>query len=317
MRLQLIFLLFLPVIISCSEQEELTYSAYEQESIPAGIAKVSFRNGEQSPQCVYVFRKDGNSFRYDSKIDTGWSAEGELITRLAVGEYKFLFTGPLNGRLDVLPASLNHSVTIEQLRFVSQTDPTDAEGILPAEELFLPEPQIADSVYSIRGGDKISCSLRRRVAQLDFILKRGFKEGDTYIPLPYKDSHNILEMVKELRVEISGVARECNYSHTSGAGNVFCSYDASTPNNIDTQGFATFNGPFVFPPNDGKEVRLTLSLISWSGHTFQPLQLVSKLEANRKLQVNLWLNSSSFDIGVVIHNLPISERTEGDSGVWE
>lgn len=317
MRLTFIFLAFLPLLFSCSGHEDLTTSSgAPEENIPAGITRVAFRSGPQ-PQCVYIFRREGSSFRYDSTITGGWSEEGKMTTRLLTGDYKFLFTGPIDNRTNVLPVSLDHTITFEELFFTARTDYEHAGGILPAGELFLPEPDVANSVYTIIGGDEIECTLKRRVAQLTFVLKRGYKDEDTYIPQPYKQGHNVLENIKELQVEISGIARQCNYLGTSGEGTLFCTYTASERESVDAQGFATFTGPFVFPPAAETETRLNITLISVSGESYPPLQLSGKLEANRKLEVNLWLNSSNFDIGVTIQNLPISERTEGDAGVWE
>lgn len=316
MRSTILILLSLPLLFSCSGQEGLTDSSGEPENIPAGISKVVFKSGPL-PQSIYIFRKEEGVFRYDSTIDGGWSDEGRMTTRLLIGDYKFLFTSPLSGQVNVLPTPLDKTVTFEQLRFVSQTVPGQTENILPAEELFLPEPAIANSVYTIRGGEEIECTLKRRVSQLEFALNRGYKEGDEYVPQPYAEGHNILETIKEIRVEVSGVGRECNYLGTSGTGNISCTYAASERESIDSQGFATFEGPFVFPPADDGEVHLAITLIPVSGEAYPTLQLTNRLEVNRKLMVNLWLSSSYFDIGVTIHNLPISGKTNGDSGVWE
>ncbi len=317
MRSTILILLFLPMLFSCADQEEpVTSGSGQPEDIPAGIARVSFASGSPS-RCVYIFRREGNTFRYDSMIDTGWSADGKLTARLLVGDYKFLFLKPLNGQIDVLPASLDKAVTIDQLRFAAQEDATHPGGILPVEELFLPQPEVADSVYTIQGEDKIECTLQRRVSQLEFVLNRGYKDGDNYVAQPYEAGENILQTVKELRVEISGVARESNYLGTSGEGTVFCQYAASDRQSIDEQGFATFTGPFVFPPANGGDVHLAITLVPLSGPAYPTLQLPGKIEANRKLVVNLWLSASYFDIGVTIDNLPISGRTDGDSGMWE
>lgn len=316
MRSTIIILLSLPLLFSCSGQEGFTDPSDPQEVTPAGTSEVTF-NSAPLPQCVYIFRKEGNVFRYDSTLNGGWSDEGKMTARLLIGDYKFLFTGPLNGQVNVLPAPLDKTVGFDQLRFVSQTSPGQPENILPAEELFLPEPDVADSTYSIRGGDVIECTLKRRVSQLGFVLNRGYKEGDEYVPQPYAEGRNILETIGEIQVKISGAGRECNYLGTSGEGTISCSYAAAGRDSIDSRGFAVFTGPFIFPPAGDGDLHLAITLIPVSGPGYPTLQLTSKLEANRKLLVTLWLSSSYFDIGVTIRNLPISGRTEGDSGVWE
>lgn len=316
MRSNLLILLSLPLLFSCSGQEELTDSSGEPESIPAGMSRVSFRSGPQS-QCVYIFRKEGDAFRYDSKLDSGWSPDGKITTQLRVGDYKFLFTGPLNGQLGVLPDPLDKTVVFEQMHFVSQTDAMHKDAILPAEELFLPEPDVANSVYAIQGGEEIECTLKRRVSQLEFVLNRGYKDGDQYVALPYSEGHNILDLMKELRVEIAGVARECNYLGTSGVGNIYCAYVPDEMESVDTNGFATFRGPFVFPPAEDGKVDLKLTLVSPSGQEYPPVELSEKLEINQKLIVNLWLASAGFDIVVSFDRTEITERTNGDTGMWE
>lgn len=320
MRSSILFLISLPILFSCSPQEELTDSSGKPEEIPAGISRVSFSTrGSQSP-CVYVFRKEGDNFVYQSTLDSGWTPEGKLTTRLLIGDYKFLFTGPLDGQLDVLPAPLNKSVTFDQLRFAAHEDSGPNGDFLPAGELFLPEPDIANQVYTIRGSEQIACTLKRRVAQLSFTVARGYKkEGteDEYVPQPYTGTHNILETIKELRVEIAGVANQCNYLGTSGKGKVYQSYTGTSPKNMTPEGFVTFTGPFVFPPADGEEVKLTLTLVSVTGEEYTPISLKGKLEANRQLAVNLWLAFTYFDIGVTVHTEDISGRTGGDAGMWE
>lgn len=316
MRSSILFLLFLPVLFSCSEKDEWLDPSEESGNIPAGISRVAFESNSQSLR-VYVFRKEGNVFRYDTILNSGWSTEGKMTAPLRMGDYKFLFTGPLNGHLNVLPVLPDKTVTFEQLRFAAQADPQHPNGVLPVEELFLPEPEVADSVYAIRGDNEIKCTLKRRVSQLEFVLKRGYKKGNEYIPQPFEEGENILGSIQEFQVVTTGVGTECNYRGTSGEGTLFSTFSADGEKSVDTQGFATFEGPYVLPAADGKEVLLDISLVSVSGAAYPPLQLTGKLEPNRKLKVVLWLNSTSFDVGITIHNLPISERTDGDNGIWE
>lgn len=317
MRTTLLSLLALLMLSSCSEQEEPAFgSSGGTENVPAGVSRVLFKTGPQS-QSIYIFRKEGDVFRYDSIINSGWSDQGTATARLKLGDYKFLFVGPLKGNLDVLPATLNKTVTWEQLSFTSRQDDGHENGILPAEELFLPEPEVADSVYTISGDDEIACTLKRRVSQLVFAVKRGSKDGDIYVPQPFAGGQDILSMINKLEVEIYGVARSCNYAGTSGTGNVFRTYSASVDGSTDPDGFVTFTGPFVFPPSDGSEVRLKITLGKPSGETYPPVEITRKLEANRQLEVNLWMSSSQYDIGVTVHTSPISQETEGDKGVWE
>ena len=315
MRSTILFLLSLPLLFSCSEQEELaTDGSNGAENIPAGISRVSFISDSQS-QCVYIFRKEDGSFRYDSMMDSEWSEDGTRVANLLIGDYKFLFTDMQEGQLDVLPVPLDGAVTLDRLRFVARTDDAHEGGILPVGELFLPEPEVADSVYAIRGNDKIKCTLHRRVGQLEFILRRGYKEDGKYVEQPYTSGENILKKVQALQIEIAGVARECNYEKFSGEGTVFQTYLADE-GVIDDQGFATFTGPFVFPPADGKEVNLKITAIAPSNEAYPPLSLTGKLNANQKLEVNLWFTPSAFEIRVTIVRKPLSGQTEGDMGVW-
>lgn len=315
MRSTILFLLSLPILFSCSGQDELSDSPGNPEEIPAGVSKVVFRSNDQASRRVYIFRKEGNEFRYNSTIDNGWSADGKMTTRLLVGEYKFLFTLPSGEGLDVLPTTLDNTVTWDKLRFVAKADPKDAQTILPVEELFLPEPAVADSVYAIRGKDEIKCTLTRRVSQVEFILKRGYKKEGTYVSRPYASGSDILDIIEGFEVEISGVARECNYAKTSGNAKIQQTYRADDKSDIDKDGFATFTGPFVFPPADNSEINLNVTLIPSVGASYKPLSLKGKLEANRKLIVTLWLNY--FDVGVTFHTEPITKRTDGDSGIWQ
>lgn len=316
-RLSILFILCLPALFSCSEQEELTNSSGEPGDIPAGISQVAFRSNSGS-LCVYIFRQEeDNVFRYDSSIDEGWSADGKLTARLRTGVYKFLFTSPLTDRLDLLPATMDKNVTIDQVRFAAKKDDKHSDAVLPTGDFYLPQPEVTNTEYIIDGRKEIKCKLERRVSLLEFALKRGFKEGGTYTPLPFKDKHNILEIIKGIQVKISGVATECNYQETSGESNVYYEYQPDPKTDVDAEGFATFEGPYVFPPATGKEVGLDITFLSADGAAYQPLQLTGILETNKKLQVTLWLNSADFSVAVTVDTLPISGSTEGDSGIWE
>lgn len=317
MRSTILFLLSLPILFSCSGQDELSDSPGNPEEIPAGVSKVVFRSNAQASRRVYIFRKEGDEFRYNSTIDNGWSADGQMTTRLLLGDYKFLFTLPSGEGLDVLPIPLDNTVTWEDLYFAAKADPDNTQRILPVEELFLPAPAVADSVYAIRGGDEIKCTLTRRVSQVEFVLKRGYKEGETYVSQPYASGSNILDRVKGFEVEISGVARECNYAKTSGKAKIQQTYKADDKSDIDKDGFATFTGPFVFPPADNSAINLNVTLVSITGASYKPLSLKGKLEANRKLIVTLWINPPVFDVKVTFHTEPITKRTDGDSGIWQ
>lgn len=316
MRLSILFILCLPALFSCSDQEGLTNSSGEPEDIPAGISQVAFRS-DLGSLCVFIFRKEGDVFRYDSFIDKGWSDSGRLTARLRTGVYKFLFTSHFADRLDVLPATMDGNVTVDQVRFATRKDDEHPDAVLPTGDFYLPQPEVTDTEYAIDGHKEIACTLRRRVSQLEFALKRGRKEGGTYTPLPFEDGHHILETIKGIQVKITGVATGCNYLETSGESDVYYEYQPTVQDDTDADGFATFEGPYVFPPATGKEVGLNIIFISATGATYKPLQLTGVLETNKKLQVNLWLNPTDFSVGVTVDTLPISERTEGDSGIWE
>lgn len=317
MRSTILFFLSLPLLFSCSEQEALTTDGSNgAENIPAGMSRVSFISDSPS-QCVYIFRKEGSEYRYDSMMDSGWSENGTMVTNLLIGDYKFLFANFSEGQLNVFPSSLDGTVTLDQLRFVARPDTEHEECILPVGELFLPEPNVADSVYSIQGNNEIKCTLHRRVSQLEFMLKRGYKNSNEFVDQPYGEGEgNILEKLKELHVKISGVARECNYEKVSGEGTVVQTYSAEKQGSVNEQGFVTFTGPFVFPPANDKKIVLEITAVSPSGETYQTVSLSPALEPNRKLEVNLWFTSSGHEIGITLIRKPLSGQTDGDMGVW-
>ena len=65
-RSTILFLLSLPILFSCSGKDELSDSPGNPEEIPAGVSKVVFRSDGQASRRVYIFRKEGDTFRFHS-----------------------------------------------------------------------------------------------------------------------------------------------------------------------------------------------------------------------------------------------------------
>lgn len=121
------------------------------------------------------------------------------------------------------------------------------------------------------------------------------------------------------------VTRGTSQENTKVGTNGFLNYDNITGEEI-RKGSAHVYGAYVLPFADSATTTgLTLLLTNGLGNQ-RTLSIPGNitLERNKVTLIKIYVLKGTvfnttvyFDIGVTIHNLPISERTDGDSGIWE
>lgn len=310
-------------LLSCSDRitdmEEQEIGGGEMQSTP-----VTFRTGAATDVSLFIFRKTGDRFLYQSEIDKGWSTDGKITVSMDKGDYQFLFVSSDGTGTTLTPDPPQTDTYLEEMRFNALPDPVREGNILPVNELFLPEPEAATQVYTIRGGETVSCTLKRAVSRLLLVLKRGHAENGVYVPEPYPAGTHILQEIKEAQVTISGIGTSADIYGTMGAGTLSTTFSEADKDDISDEGFASFTGPFFFPPAEDGIVRVAVDLVPKTGETATTIHKVvsGQVKKNEQLQVVLWIGAGDEPhgdrvIGVTVDTQPISEETDGDKGIWE
>jgi len=168
----------------------------------------------------------------------------------------------------------------------------------------------------VTSGSIISNRLTRAVSKVDIQLNRGDYSGGSYQPLPFESGTNMMNNIREIRLDIEGVGTRMSYNGSSG---VSSTYFATSQSSIDDNGFALFEGPFVFPsPSDVSEAAVKIMLMPVDS-SLPGIETVvaGKLERNKKLIVTLWLSVDNRLLDVTYDMREMTAETEGDFGIWE
>lgn len=313
---------YLPLVLqaallaACTAAEEPP-----QASLPAAeTARTEFlREGAQEVS-VFAFREQNGVFRYDTLYRDGWSPEGRMSVRMPYGRYKFLFVSGASAFAQE-PSPLTRLTAWEEVAFRLREDAASEGTFLPAGELFLQYPAAAaDSVYTLgNAGGTVGAKLSRAVCQIGIALKRGYRDGDGYMEVPYEKPRNILDDIARVEVRAASSGLRVSPAGSSGSAVVTASLDASACRELTEEGFVLLDGPFLLPPADGGELQLELDVTPAEGSPLAPKQLRLAGEAgrNERLEVTLWVTAGYPEIGVEIRVAPIGRTQEGDTGIWE
>lgn len=294
----------------------------EREETPApasGTTRVMLMRDGPGDISVYAFRDMGGAFRYDTLFCDGWTPEGTLSVRIPGGRYKFLFVKGENPV--VSPSPLTPLTTWEETAFTLRENPPTPGTYLPCGELWLQYPAAAaEKVYTLDGTDlTVPARLTRAVSQIRISLKRGYRDGDRYVEVPYTQPRSVLDEIERVELTARGTGLAVRPDACTGSATVSAEIAAADYAEIDDSGFVRLDGPFVLPPAQGSEIALDLTVVHAPGSGLQPahLALTGTAERNRYLDVTLWITSGYPVIGVEIRVAPIDREQEGDSGIWE
>lgn len=296
----------------------------ERESDPApaaGTTRVTLLREGSAGVSVYAFRRQGAEFLYDTLFREGWKADGTLAVRMANGSYKFLFASGAAGNLTLEPAPFVRGTAWEEAAFALRGNPALPGTCLPSDELFLQLPASdANTVYTVGGTDlTIPARLTRAVGRIGITLKRGYRDGDRYVEVPYTRPHTILDEIARIDLRVSNAGLRVSPGGSEGTAEVTATLDAEDYAELTDEGFVRLDGPFVIPPADGRPVGLDISVTPAAGSSLQPgrLQLTGTVERNKRLDVTLWITSGYPAIGIEVRTAPIGDEQDGDTGIWE
>lgn len=267
---------------------------------------------------VLIFNENSNSYDYLRSIVSGWSDDGKVSTRLELGKYRFLFLKSAGIYTSLYPDPLDNDTSFENIKISTKADPENDGYVLPTDEIWLPETeQLAKTIYTIVDETTVENKLTRAVSQIVVHVKRAANEGGKITELPFPSEKNITENIKEIRLDINGVGEAINIG--GGIGSTKTKDILNVATEVDGKGFATYNGPFVFPNATAAETTVNISVAPSEDSIFPEMKTTVKglLERNKKLEITLLVTSTYQLIDIVVDINPMTEISEGDSGIWE
>lgn len=302
------------LVAGCAESEK--YSVIEKDSA-INTRSTTFTGGTEGVS-VLIFSKIGNDFIYRKSIDSGWSEDGKVNTRLQLGDYKFLFVKTPSINTVLTPELTGSNVKLEDISIRLKEDASQEGYYLEADEIFLPESaESADRIYKITGGETVHGKLTRAVSQIVLKLNRAANNNGVYEPLPYDNNVNIMNQVRQVKMNISGVGKVLSLSGSQGYANTL--YETNRADSITPDGFAVLNGPLVFPAVQGTEANVDITILPMDGSAFPEFrtQVSGAVERNKKLIITLWVTATYRLVDINVNTEPISKAEDGDTGVWE
>lgn len=270
---------------------------------------------------LFIFRKSGDSFLYQTDISSGWDAQGKIVYSIDPGMYRFLFVKTPWTGIQLSPDVLTTSTDFDRLRFEARPVPGRENEVFPVDELFLPQDPSTSDPLEIKGGETIACTLTRAVCRSRLLIKRGEQQNGEYLPAPYPEGETILDNLKSIRLELDGVGTSADLYSTYGKGIMITDWNIEN-DNLTTEGFAELNGPFFFPPaSSDKIIEAKVEMEMETGMLTSPVMKVESVRRNDEVDIVVWLpvkqTNNTISIGITADTRPITDSVDGDIGFWE
>lgn len=315
--------------MACTEDEgivdEMTSSVIETRS--GGAVTLS---ADIDGVSVLIFGENEGDYIYQNSIASGWSVKDmatntyEKTTYMNIGKYKCLFYKLAGNNTELSPSLLTNTTVFEDIRFNAKNDASNPNCKLPVDEIFLPAlSENPDQIYVIPDVNLIQSKISRAVSLVVLNIKRGYKnEEGKYdsIPYPNPGTRNIMNEIKEIKLEINGVGESLDiYGSATGNGRtIYTAGNISGNIDINNRGFATIDGPLVFPAaeNITPTVKVTISPTSDSAFPILEKTVEGVLERNKKLEITLWITDTYEFVNITVNTGPMSEMN-GDIGIWD
>lgn len=268
----------------------------------------------------FVFGKNGGDFLYHSRHDGGWNDQREMTLDLPFGSYKFTFAKEFGNTL-----KLSEPISkFGDVKFVLSKHPSEAGYYSSADELYLQDlPRKADSTYTVNSlrPTVVSPRLTRAVGQVNVVLKRIKDDGEGgYTEDPYLDGANVMGMIGNIRIAVSGVATSVDTDGGKGTGMVLHDIGTFVADSVDGNGFVSLAGPFVIPPASG-EISVDIVVTPntpGTGDIIVPT-ITGSITRNRQMIITLLTKdlTQKPQIHVSVDTEQLMDEGEGESGLWE
>ena len=306
-------------VASCSNEENIIENSLGDELNSENNKIVTFSGATMDGVSVLIFGRNNTSYKYQGIVDTGWSTDGKATKVLEIGRYKFLFMKYTPVYTELYPTTIDQNTLFEDIRIDSKPDLANSGYTLPVDEIWLPETDsLANIIYPIYNTTTVHNKLKRAVSQIELYIIRASNNGTQMDSLPFPTGKNIMDNIQEIKLDIDGVGK---YITTAGGfGSEKTLYKATTADSITSKGYAIFEGPLLFPNGTRTNTSVDITITTKTGSAY-PATMTEKvqglLERNKKLKITLWLTSTYEFITITVDTEPISENTDGDSGIWE
>jgi len=319
----ILLILIMSMIVACSNEEAIMENSLGDKLNSVNKKTVTFSEATMDGVSVLIFGHNNSKFQFLRSIDAGWSASGtsksKVSTYLEIGTYKFLFLKNEGKTTKLTPSLLGAGpIYFENIKIESTEDSQNPGWLAPVDEIWLPETDaVANKTYAISDSVTIFNKLKRAVSQVQLNIKRALPDGEKQTPYPFEEGESIMENIKEIKMEIEGVGEYITIY--GGNGTSKTKYNATSASKIDDDGYAIFNGPFVFPNGTGEDAMVNIIIEPIDENVFPRTTATAKgpLEKNRKLEITLWLTPVYKFINITIDTKPISGNKDGDTGIWE
>jgi len=314
-----LLILFFPLLIllsSCNETDLLEHTSGD-ESDP--YTDISFtRSGDADDVSILAFRKDiSSNYLWTQTFEPVWTRKDATNTyeagaRIQTGDYQFLFYKHTPDKVSALPDNLTGK-QITDILFQAEGD--GVGYVKPVDEIFMPGPGKAVQTYRFVGAKDenrtIACELHRAVSQVQIYLVRGEKNLGLWKEFPYDTpaTDNILNAFKNnVSIEIKNVATSLDIN--GGVGSTATKFSGKCV--LDTQGFAIYESPFVFPNRNpvNSEIKITLTR---SDGTEKTVSANGTLSRNQKLVVTVYVGYTDISFTVSLEKM---KDEPGDDGIW-
>ncbi|WP_156032913.1 FimB/Mfa2 family fimbrial subunit [Prevotella sp. 10(H)] len=268
---------------------------------------------------VLIFGEKDDAFNYQSKISSGWDANNQVQTKLKLGEYKFLFIKTAGDSTTLFPTELKATTKFEDIHIKVNDDALHPGYVKPVDQIYFPETTLlADSVYTITGPTTVKNKLTRAVGQVVVNVHRVAKNGNDTTHLPFTKPQNVMDNIGDITLDISGIGEYINIKEGKGSVKTFYTFD-NTKAKIDAKGFASLEGPFLFPTVDENKtiIKVTVNPASDSPFPILKTEVESRVKRNEQIIITLLVTSTYQLIDISVDVEPMSDVHDGDSGIWE
>jgi len=275
-------------------------------------------SSEMDGVSVLIFGKnDDDQFYYKRSISSGWSADKKVSALVDRGYYKFLFMKSAGTTTSFDPALQRDVTGVEDFRIKAQADPVNGGYLLPVDEIWLSKSSKANIEHEVLEPTYVKDSIYRVVSKIMLNVKRGYHNGEDYVELPFPNGVNIMRDIQEIELDISGVGEAINLDRSFGNSKTL--FTTSAYKEITDEGFAVFEGPFVFPPENLPQSTVEITITPKAGSPFPVMtkQITGPIEKNHQLIITLWVTDTYQFINITVENAPLSKVEDGDEGVWE
>jgi len=268
---------------------------------------------------VFIFGNENGDYLFQKTISSGW-VNGILTTELNLGNYKFLFAKKEGNRTSYYPSAFDENTEIDDIEIRAATNNPDNGYVLPVDEIWLRDSyEKANKTYTIIEPTIVKDSLKRAVSQVVVNLKRGYLKDGQRMPLPFQQGINIMKDIENLTIDIDGVGKVINMWGES-SGKAKTTFTASTAS-IDEDGFASVNGPFVFPAeNVTEEAKVNVTINPKSGSAMPVLvknNIQGPLLKNQQLIITIWMTSTYQLMNISVDVGEFKDEYVDDNGIWE